>query len=110
MTKPIGTPPRQLGGPIVLIWDNLNTHISVAIRQMIDARDWLTVIGLPAYAPDLNPIEAVWSHLRRSVGNLAVTGVDHLLTIIRTAIRASRTAPTRRVPRSHRPDPQTRHN
>lgn len=90
----------------MLIWDNLNTHISAAMRQMIDAWDWLTVIGLPAYAPDLNPTEAVWSHLKRSVGNLAVTGVDHLLTIIRTATRASRTAPTRRVPRSHQPDPQ----
>lgn len=43
----------------MLIWDNLNTHISAAIRQMIDARDWLTVIGLPVYAPDLNPTEAV---------------------------------------------------
>jgi putative transposase len=35
------------------------------MRQMIDARDWLTVIRLPAYAPDLNPTEAVWSHLNR---------------------------------------------
>jgi putative transposase len=30
---------------------------------MIDARDWLHVIRLPAYAPDLNPTEGVWSHL-----------------------------------------------
>ncbi|MEV0212944.1 transposase [Micromonospora sp. ALFpr18c] len=30
---------QQLRGPIVLVWDNLNTHISVAMRQMIAARD-----------------------------------------------------------------------
>lgn len=61
----------------MLVWDNLNTHISAAMRQMIAGRDWLTVIRLPAYAPDLNPTEGVWSHLKRSIGNLAVTGLDH---------------------------------
>lgn len=30
---------QQLGAPIVLIWDNLNTHISVAMRELIAARD-----------------------------------------------------------------------
>ena len=79
---------QQLDGPIVLIWDNLNTHISAAMRQMIDARDWLTVIRLPAYAPDLNPTEAVWSHLKRGIGNLAVTGVDHLLAIIKNRLKS----------------------
>lgn len=29
------------------------------MRWLIDARDWLTVIRLPTYAPDLNPTEAV---------------------------------------------------
>ncbi|MET7831256.1 IS630 family transposase [Micromonospora sediminicola] len=78
---------QQLRGPIVLVWDNLNTHISAAMRQMIAARDWLTVIRLPAYAPDLNPTEQVWSHLKRSIGNLAVRGVDHLLAIIRNRLK-----------------------
>jgi putative transposase len=49
---------RTLGTPIVLCWDNLNTHTSKAMRALIDARDWLTVIRLPAYAPDLNPARA----------------------------------------------------
>jgi transposase len=78
---------QQLDGPIVLGWDNLNTHISAAMRQMIEARDWLTVIRLPAYAPDLNPAEGVWSHLKRSIGNLAVRGVDHLQAIIKHRLK-----------------------
>jgi len=41
----------------VLIWDNLNVHISAAMREPITTRDWLHVIRLPAYAPDLNPTE-----------------------------------------------------
>jgi hypothetical protein len=76
----IDTAHQQLDGPIVLVWDNLNTHIS-------DARDWLHVIRLPAYAPDLNPVEAVWSHLKRSIGNLAVHGVDHLQAIIKNRMK-----------------------
>ena len=79
---------QQLDGPIVLVWDNLNTHVSAAMRVMVDARDWLHVIRLPAYAPDLNPTEGVWSHLKRSIGNLAVTGVDHLLAIIRNRLKS----------------------
>jgi putative transposase len=78
---------QQLDGPIVLIWDNLNTHISAAMRELIAARDWLHVIRLPAYAPDLNPTEAVWSHLKRSLGNLAVRGVDHLLAIVKHRLK-----------------------
>jgi hypothetical protein len=34
---------QQLGGPLVLVWDNLNTHVSRAMRQLAAARDWLTV-------------------------------------------------------------------
>jgi hypothetical protein len=45
---------QQLGGPIMLVWDNLNTHISRAMREFIAARDWLRVYRLPAYAPELN--------------------------------------------------------
>ncbi|WP_432825484.1 IS630 family transposase [Dactylosporangium sp. CA-092794] len=79
---------QQLNAPIVVIWDNLNTHISAAMRELIAARDWLHVIRLPAYTPDLNPVEAVWSHLKRSIGNLAVNGVDHLQAIIKNRLKS----------------------
>jgi transposase len=79
---------QQLDGPIVLVWDNLNTHTSAAMQAMIAARDWLHVIRLPAYAPDLNPTEGVWSHLKRSIGNLAVNGIDHLQAIIKNRLKA----------------------
>ena len=48
---------------------DFTTHISVAMRSLIATRDWLHVIRLPAYAPELNPTEQVWSHLKRSLGN-----------------------------------------
>lgn len=78
---------QYLKAEIVVIWDNLNTHISTAMRQLVTARDWLHVIQLPAYAPDLNPTEGVWSHVKRSLGNLAVTNVDHLADIVRNRLK-----------------------
>ena len=78
---------QDLKASTVLIWDNLNVHISAAMRELITTRDWLHVIRLPAYAPDLNPTEGVWSHVKRSLGNLAVTGVDHLAAIVRNRLK-----------------------
>jgi DDE superfamily endonuclease len=49
---------NQLHTPVILIWDNLNTHISAAMRRFIEAHPgWLTEARLPSYAPDLNPAE-----------------------------------------------------
>ena len=78
---------KTLGAPLVVVWDNLNVHVSARMRAFIEARDWLTVIRLPAYAPDLNPTEGVWSHLKRGLGNLAATGIDDLATTMRSRLR-----------------------
>jgi putative transposase len=78
---------HQLGGPIVLVWDNLNTHTSRAMGELIAARLWLTVYQLPAYAPELNPVEAVWSHLTRSLANLAKRNLSQLTALIKTRLK-----------------------
>jgi DDE superfamily endonuclease len=36
-----------------LVWDNLNTHVSKAMVEIIAARPWLTVYRLPPYAHEL---------------------------------------------------------
>ena len=41
----------------MVVWDNLNTHVSAAMTELIAARDWLTVFQLPPYAHELNPVE-----------------------------------------------------
>lgn len=37
-----------LGGPLVLIWDNLNTHRAEGMREFVETHDWLTVYQLPS--------------------------------------------------------------
>ena len=78
---------QQLAGPIVLVWDNLPTHVSRAMRQLIAARAWLTVFQLPAYAPELNPVEGIWSVLKRSLANLTKHGIDQLTTLVKTRLK-----------------------
>jgi hypothetical protein len=78
---------QQLHGPIVLVWDNLPTHVSRTMRQLIAARSGLTVYQLPAYAPELNPVEAVWSNLKRSLANLTKQGIDQLTALVKTRLK-----------------------
>ncbi|MFJ5975040.1 transposase [Streptomyces sp. NPDC093060] len=62
----------QLGGPIVLVWDNVRLHLTKPLREFIEANaEWLAVFQLPTYAPDLNPQEGIWSLVKRDIGNLA---------------------------------------
>ncbi|MEV0597656.1 transposase [Nonomuraea cavernae] len=78
---------QQLSGPIVLVWDNLNSHVSARMRELVERRAWLTVIQLPAYAPELNPVEGVWAHLKRSLANLAKKTLNELARLIKTRLK-----------------------
>jgi putative transposase len=78
---------QQLAGPLVLIWDNLNAHVSAAMTDLAGARDWLTVYQLPPYAHELNPVELVWSHLKRSLANLAKRNLPELTALVKTRLK-----------------------
>ena len=53
------------GQQVVLLWDGLSSHWSYKMRAHLDKQqDWLTVERLPAYAPDLNPVEFLWANLK----------------------------------------------
>jgi putative transposase len=65
---------RALGGQkATLLWDGLPAHRSHAMHAWLRRqRHWLVVEPLPAYAPDLNPVEALWSSLKGvELANLA---------------------------------------
>ena len=43
------------------LWDGLSAHWSNKMRAWLDSqRGWLTAERLPAYAPELNPVECLW--------------------------------------------------
>ena len=83
-----------LNAPLIVVWDNLNTHRSKKMRAFTDAReDWLTVVRLPGYAPDLNAVEGAWSVMKSGLGNHAAATLDQLEAIVRTRLRTIQRRP-----------------
>lgn len=78
---------QQLRAPIVLVWDNLNTHKSAVMHRLVSARSWLTVFYLPTTAPELNPVEGVWAVMKSGLVNLVKRGIDQLRDIVKRRLR-----------------------
>jgi transposase len=73
---------RFLGGEkATLLWDGLPSHRSRAMRAWLATqRSWLVVERLPAYAPDLNPVEGLWSSLKAvELANLISTSLAEVI-------------------------------
>lgn len=83
---------RHTRGPVTLLWDNLPAHRSRGTHDALwDRRSWLTVERFPAYAPELNPVEALWSVLKRKdLGNACPDGLGDLDRRIRRGVRRLR--------------------
>ena len=76
---------------VVLLWDGLSAHWSHDMRAFIDRqRDWLQVERLPGYAPELNPVEALWANLKGvELANLAGDTLEESSRRPRVASRGS---------------------
>ena len=60
----------QLRPGDLVVMDNLSSHKTAAVRTLIEARA-ARVLYLPAYSPDLNPIEMVFSKIKQAIRSLA---------------------------------------
>lgn len=78
---------QQLQAPIVLVWDGLSAHKSPPILAAVAARSWLRVYQLPSYAPELNPVEKVWSAMKRSLANHGVRTATNLAAAVKNRLK-----------------------
>jgi len=78
---------RHLRGQVVLVWDRGSNHKGEPIRRLLRDYERLSVEYLPAYAPELNPVEAVWSYVKygrlpnyvpRDLDELHLAVLEHL--------------------------------
>jgi transposase len=60
----------QLKPGDIVVWDNVGAHKPPRIRQLVEAAG-ATVVFLPPYSPDFNPIEECWSKLKGILKSLA---------------------------------------
>jgi transposase len=71
---------QQLPGPIVLIWDRLQAHRGKVAQHFFAYQERLYPHLLPPYAPELNPVENVWSYLKMNpLANFAPLELDTLV-------------------------------
>lgn len=78
---------RRLEGPVTVVWDNCSSHISRHVKQYTQRQDRLTIIQMPSYAPELNPVELLWAHAKEKIANRAFRSIDELHRAARSALR-----------------------
>ena len=80
--------PALRGRPdAIVVMDNLAAHKAERVRAALDAAG----VGyryLPAYSPDLNPIEPCWSKLKGALRSAAPRSLDALHDALPTALDA----------------------
>jgi transposase len=72
--------PTLRPGDIVII-DNLGSHKGKAVRNAIELAG-ATLLFLPPYSPDLNPIEQVFAKLKAMLRKAAIRSLDVLWTAV----------------------------
>ena len=71
----------------IVIMDNLSAHKNQQVRNLIEsvgAQLWF----LPAYSPDLNPIEKMWSKIKSILRTLKARTEESLIRAIAKALNA----------------------
>ncbi|MFZ2957950.1 MAG: IS630 family transposase [Candidatus Ozemobacteraceae bacterium] len=53
---------RQMGRPIILVWDKGSIHRAKVVKTYLKKHPEIETCEFPSYSPDLNPDEGVWKH------------------------------------------------
>jgi len=78
--------PSLRGGQVVVM-DNLSAHKGERVKELIEGRG-CELIYLPSYSPDLNPIEEVFSKIKRLVRKAEARTKEALIEAIGSALSA----------------------
>jgi transposase len=70
----------------VVVFDNLSSHLSPAVNKAIEGAG-ATVLRLPPYSPDLNPIEEMFSKFKGFLSRVGARAKEHLYDAIAEGLR-----------------------
>ncbi len=87
---------RHLGARLLVIWDGSPIHRRTEVGEFLSSRDGrgIHVEPLPAYAPDLNPVEGAWQHLKHvELRNVVCLDLEELHLQLHWAIARLRQKP-----------------
>ena len=80
------------GKKLLLIWDRLPAHRAKAVADHIKSESsWLRVEHYPAYAPELSPVEFMWSAMKgKDLAQIPPKGLKHLKRMVRKSVTRMR--------------------
>ena len=83
---------RNIRRGVVLVMDRWSVHKAKTLRRYLEAHaEKVRVEWLPAYAPDLNPVEQVWNHSKYAdLANLAPEDIEELDQLVSASISNTR--------------------
>jgi transposase len=86
---------RHTHGRVLLLWDGLQAHRAAQVRDWVGRNQaWLEVERLPAYAPELNPVEGLWGWLKGTcLANVCADGLGPIVHRVRCGARRARRRP-----------------
>jgi hypothetical protein len=88
---------QHLRGRVHVVWDGGSTHKGDAIREVLKDYPRLTLHRLPPYAPELNPVEFLWNHLKYGrTANYTPKALPELEARIETVMNQARHDHTRK--------------
>jgi transposase len=91
----LGALQRQIGKPLLIVWDGVGTHKSKLVRQWLDAQNGrIAMAFLPPYAPELNPVEAIWAYLKQhEIANLCPADLAEVSDFARRRLKSMQRRP-----------------
>jgi transposase len=60
---------QQIAGHLFVLLDNGAIHRGEPVQELLARTTRLHLVAFPSYAPELNPDEGVWNHLKRRLAN-----------------------------------------
>jgi len=86
---------HSLRGPLVLVWDHAPIHRRQAVQDFLAQQPRLHVYDFPTYAPELNPVEFVWTQTADYLAGRTPLRIGELLNTVRQALARLRRSPAR---------------
>ncbi|MBA3482935.1 MAG: transposase [Pirellulales bacterium] len=79
---------RRLRRPLIIVWDRWNVHRSAEKQIAASRLKRVSFEQLPAYAPELNPVEPRWSHTKHAdLANFVPDDVRQLKRAVNSSLK-----------------------
>ncbi|MEW6363248.1 MAG: IS630 family transposase [Acidobacteriota bacterium] len=77
---------RQVPGHLIVVLDNGNIHKAEPVQELLCHTSRLHLVPFPAYAPELNPDEGVWHHIKGRLANGRPDNKAELMDLIASEV------------------------